>query len=68
MKGHSMCSRGDNPVDYPDPVSDASIRAMAEAMTENRAPEWPVIEQAELFLLRLSMRGWLLVRVDEPQP
>jgi len=60
-----MCSRGDNPVDYPDPVSDDSIRAMAQAIANEQLPPWPVVEQAELYLLRLSMKGWVLVRVED---
>ena len=68
-----MCRPDDSPpYDVPEcfvPCEDllgpSQVRALAVAMSGSEAPEWPIIEHAELFLLRLAVRGWVLVNVDE---
>jgi hypothetical protein len=61
-----MCGKGDAPpYESLDPIP---VKALAQAMSREETPPWPVIEQAEVYLLRLAVRGWQLVNVDEDDP
>jgi len=72
-----MCSANDHPPYHPltesprvlprkpAPPTIDSVAALAVAMSGEIVPNVYIIEQAEMALLRLAIRGWVLVNLDE---
>ena len=65
-----MCSATDHPPYDPpkrrvSPPTIGAVAALAVAMSGEIVPNVYIIEQAEMALLRLAIRGWVLVNTDE---